>query len=213
VSLATCRFRCRPHCRSICRSWAARKQFTPTIKALTLGTSSATPKACVIPIRSTTWSLWTLTRAYAPWLTATGNLSANIEFQDFITLDDANSMMENFGPYTGGALEPESNIKNNVSTLFNVGTSWLWYDIAPTWTMIFSPKGRTFLLFSSIVLNPPWDQGLFSQAAGRRNHGRRPRLYRAAVPSRVGASCSLSSNTTLTSYDFCYVQACASWHA
>ncbi|HUN56820.1 MAG TPA: hypothetical protein VMU41_01795 [Candidatus Binataceae bacterium] len=100
-------------------------------------------------------------QAYAPWLTATGNLSANIEFQDFITLDGANSMMEAFGPYTGGALEPESNIKNNVSTLFNVGTSWLWNDIAPTWTMIFSPKGRSFLLFPSVVLNPPWTKAYF----------------------------------------------------
>jgi hypothetical protein len=100
-------------------------------------------------------------QAYAPWLTATGNVSANIEFQDYITLDGANSMMEAFGPYTGGAEEAESNIKNNVSTLFNLGTSWLWNDIAPTWTMIFSPKGRTFLLFPSIVLNPPWTKAYF----------------------------------------------------
>jgi hypothetical protein len=100
-------------------------------------------------------------QAYAPWLTQTGNLSANIEFQDFITLDGANSMMEAFGPYTGGALEPESNIKNNVSTLFNLGTSWLWNDVAPTWTMIFSPKGRSFLLFPSVVLNPPWTKQYF----------------------------------------------------
>jgi len=100
-------------------------------------------------------------QAYAPWLTSTGNLTANVEFQDFITLDGANSMMEAFGPYTGGALEPESNIKNNVSTLFNIGTSWLWNDVAPTWTMIFSPKGRSFLLFPSIVLNPPWTKAYF----------------------------------------------------
>ena len=79
----------------------------------------------------------------------------------YITLDGANSMMEAFGPYTGGAEEAESNIKNNVSTLFNLGTSWLWNDIAPTWTMIFSPKGRTFLLFPSIVLKPPWTKAYF----------------------------------------------------
>jgi hypothetical protein len=102
-----------------------------------------------------------LDQAYAPWLTTTGNLSANVEVQDFITLDGANSMMEAAAPYPGGALETEPNIKNNVSTLFNVGTSWLWNDIAPTWTMIFSPKGRTFLLFPSIVLNPPWTRAYF----------------------------------------------------
>jgi hypothetical protein len=100
-------------------------------------------------------------QAYAPWLTTTGNLSANVEFQDYITLDGAQSMMEAFGPYTGGALEPESNIKNNVSALLNVGTSWLWSDVAPTWTMIFSPKGRSFLLFPSVVLNPPWTKAYF----------------------------------------------------
>jgi hypothetical protein len=100
-------------------------------------------------------------QAYAPWLTSTGNLSANVEVMDAITLDGANSMMEAFGPWTGGALEPESNIKNNVSTLFNIGTSWLWEDVAPAWTMVFSPKGRTFLLFPSVVLNPPWTKKYF----------------------------------------------------
>jgi hypothetical protein len=100
-------------------------------------------------------------QAYAPWLTATGNLSANVEFQDFITLDGANSMIAQEGPYTGGAEEAESNVKNDVSMLFNVGTSWLWNDIAPTWTMIYSPKGTTLLLFPSIVLNPPWTKQYF----------------------------------------------------
>lgn len=102
-----------------------------------------------------------LDQAYAPWLTSTGNLSANVEVQDFITLDSAQSMLASEGPYPGGAEEPESNIKNDVSTLFNVGTSWLWDDVAPTWTMIFSPKGRTFLLFPSVVLNPPWTKKYF----------------------------------------------------
>ena len=100
-------------------------------------------------------------QAYAPWLTSTGNLSANFEFQDFITLDGANSMMEAFGPWTGGALEPMSNIKNNVSMLLNVGTSWLWEDIAPAWTMVYSPYGNTFLLFPSVTLNPPWTKKYF----------------------------------------------------
>jgi hypothetical protein len=100
-------------------------------------------------------------QGYAPWLTSTGNLSANVELQDFITLDSAQSMIAQEGPYTGGAEEPESNIKNDVSSLFNVGTSWLWNDIAPAWTMIFSPKGRTFLLFPSLVLNPPWTKKYF----------------------------------------------------
>jgi len=100
-------------------------------------------------------------QAYAPWLTTTGNLSANVEVDDHIALDCNNSCMESFGPWTGGALESEASIKNNVSTLLNIGTSWMWNDIEPTWTMIWSPKGDTFLLFPSVVLNPPWTKKYF----------------------------------------------------
>jgi hypothetical protein len=100
-------------------------------------------------------------QAYAPWLTDTGNLSANIEVFDSISMDGNNSQQETSGPWTGGALEAEPTIKNNVNTLFNIGTSWLWNDIEPAWTMVFSPKGRTFLLFPSVVLNPPWTKKYF----------------------------------------------------
>jgi hypothetical protein len=100
-------------------------------------------------------------QAYAPWLTSTGNLSANVEVNDVITLDGSNSMFEAFGPWTGGSFEQENNIKNNVETLFNIGTSWMWEDIEPTWTMVFNPKGRTTLLFPSLVLNPPWTKKYF----------------------------------------------------
>ena len=100
-------------------------------------------------------------QAYAPWLTDTGNLSANIEVFDSISMDGNNSQQETSGPWTGGALEAEATIKNNVNTLFNIGTSWLWNDIQPAWTMVFSPKGRTFLLFPSVVLNPPWTKKYF----------------------------------------------------
>ena len=100
-------------------------------------------------------------QAYAPWLTDTGNLSANVEVFDSISMDGNNSMQETSGPWTGGALESEATIKNNVNTLFNIGTSWLWNDIQPAWTMVYSPKGKTFLLFPSVVLNPPWTKKYF----------------------------------------------------
>ena len=102
-----------------------------------------------------------LDQAYAPWLTDTGNLSANVEVFDSISMDGNNSSQETSGPWTGGALESEATIKNNVNTLFNIGTSWLWNDIQPSWTMVFSPKGRTFLLFPAVVLNPPWTKKYF----------------------------------------------------
>ena len=116
-------------------------------------------------VRYTDMASWMLAldvdQAYAPWLTSTGNLSANIEVYDEIALDSSQSMFETFGPWTGGGIENVTNIKNNVSTLFNIGTSWLWNDVEPTWTMIFNPKGRAFLLFPSLVLNPPWTKQYF----------------------------------------------------
>ena len=101
-------------------------------------------------------------QAFAPWLTKTGNLSANIELYDEIAMSSNQSMYETSGPYTGGGPgENTTNVKNNVSALFNIGTSWLWNDIEPSWTMIFNPKGRAFLLFPAVVLNPPWTKKYF----------------------------------------------------
>ena len=103
-----------------------------------------------------------LDQAYAPWLTSTGNLSANLEVQDYVTMDASQNMLTGGAPFggTGGDLTESVN-KNEVNLLFNLGTSWWWNDFAPTWTMIFNPKGRTFLLFPSIVLNPPWTKSYF----------------------------------------------------
>jgi hypothetical protein len=95
-----------------------------------------------------------LDQAYAPWLTSTGNLSANVEVEHTIVLDNSKTTAE------GDALDAHQ-LKNDVNALFNIGTSWWWEDFAPTWTMIFNPKGRTFLLFPSIVLNPPWTKAYF----------------------------------------------------
>jgi hypothetical protein len=100
-------------------------------------------------------------QAYAPWLTDTGNLSANIEVMDHIAMDSNGSMTEQSAPWTGGGGEPEGSVKNNVSALLNIGTSWLWNDIEPAWTMVWSPKGKSFLLFPSVVLNPPWTKKYF----------------------------------------------------
>jgi hypothetical protein len=100
-------------------------------------------------------------QAYAPWLTDTGNLSANIEVMDHIAMDSNGSMTEQSAPWTGGGGEPEGSVKNNISALFNIGTSWLWNDIQPSWTMVWSPKGKSFLLFPAVVLNPPWTKKYF----------------------------------------------------
>jgi hypothetical protein len=101
-------------------------------------------------------------QAYAPWLTSTGNLSANFEVQDYITMDASQNMVTAAAPFggVGGDLDESVN-KNEVNLLFNIGTSWWWNDIVPTWTTIFNPKGRTFLMFPSLVLNPPWTKSYF----------------------------------------------------
>ena len=95
-----------------------------------------------------------LDQAYAPWLTSTGNLSANLELFQTTILDDCKQC------YTGNDLNSHQ-LKNDVDVLFNIGTSWWWSDFAPTWTMIWNPKGDNFALFPSIVLNPPWTKKYF----------------------------------------------------
>jgi hypothetical protein len=95
-----------------------------------------------------------LDQAYAPWLTSTGNLSANLEFLQTTILDNCKLC------WNGNALDGHL-LKNDVSLLFNIGTSWWWSDFAPTWTMIYNPKGTTFALFPAITLNPPWTKKYF----------------------------------------------------
>jgi hypothetical protein len=95
-----------------------------------------------------------LDQAYAPWLTSTGNLSANVEYEQTTVMDNCKLC------YNGNDLNSHQ-LKNDVSMLFNLGTSWWWSDFAPTWTMIWNPKGDTFALFPTLVLNPPWTKKYF----------------------------------------------------
>jgi hypothetical protein len=93
-------------------------------------------------------------QAYAPWLTSTGNLTANLEFTQTTIMDNCKEC------FTGNDLQDRM-LKNDVNMLFNLGTSWWWSDFAPTWTMIWNPKGDTFALFPTLVLNPPWTKKYF----------------------------------------------------
>jgi hypothetical protein len=95
-----------------------------------------------------------LTNAYAPWVSSTGDLSANLEIFDSITMDIAKDMDAN-------NRNQVHILKNPINMLLNVGTSWYYGDIAPSWTMIFLPKGRTFLMFPAVTLNPPWTKKYF----------------------------------------------------
>ncbi len=93
-------------------------------------------------------------QAYAPWLTSTGNLSANLELFDNITMDHAKT--ETIGTDVSANTE-----KNQVEALASIGTSWWWSDFEPNWAMIYAPKGNTVLLFPSLTLNPPWTKKYF----------------------------------------------------
>ncbi len=99
-----------------------------------------------------------LDQAYSPWLTTTGNLTASLEVQDYMTMDSNKSMFEYSG---GGDLSRLDNHKNNVNMLLGVGTSWWWQAFAPFWAMVYNPIGETFLLFPSITLTPPWTNKYF----------------------------------------------------
>jgi hypothetical protein len=93
-------------------------------------------------------------QAYAPWLTSTGNLSANVEVFDQIMMDHRKS-------FTLGNAVDFNPPKNDVSVLLNLGTSWLWNDVAPTFTGIYQPTGNNMAIFPQVILNPPWTKKYF----------------------------------------------------
>jgi hypothetical protein len=95
-----------------------------------------------------------LDQAAAPWLSQTGALTANLEYQSLIILSQ-NKWMAQAPSYTQRPVHNETNL------LLNVGTSWYWGVFAPTWTMIYNPQGNTFELFPNVLLTPPWTNSYF----------------------------------------------------
>jgi hypothetical protein len=95
-----------------------------------------------------------LDSAYTPWLTTTGNLTANYELFGTTILSYSHNMMGAPGYF-------EHAYHNDVEMLASVSTSWWWGAIAPDWTTIFDPNGLTFLSFPNITLTPPWTNKYF----------------------------------------------------
>jgi len=95
-----------------------------------------------------------LDSAYTPWLTTTGNLTANFEAMGTTILSYSNRMQ-------GAAGFFEHAYHNDVNLLGSIGSSWWWGAISPNWTTIFNPDGLTFLSFPSIQLTPPWTNKYF----------------------------------------------------
>ena len=95
-----------------------------------------------------------LDQAYTPWLTSTGNLTANLELNGTTILSYSNKMQ-------GAAGYFERAYHNDINILASVGTSWWWGAVSPNWTTIFNPNGETFLSFPSVQLTPPWTNKYF----------------------------------------------------
>jgi hypothetical protein len=95
-----------------------------------------------------------MTNAYAPWLTSTGDLTANFEVFDSIAMDISKySEMNNRNTV--------HYIKNPVQLFANLTTSWYYSDFVVATPVIYAPKGNTFLMFPSLTLNPPWTKKYF----------------------------------------------------
>jgi len=97
-----------------------------------------------------------LDQVYAPWLTKTGSLTGNFEFQEVTILDSSDKYLEAQGVLTKAH-------KHEVNLLANVGTSFYWGAVAPTLTEIYNPEGQTWLLTPSVVLTPPWTNKYFAK--------------------------------------------------
>ncbi len=84
----------------------------------------------------------------APWLSSTGGLTANLEWNNYTILSPNKNLV-----YSGYAERWRHNEEN---LLFNASTSWWWGAVVPTFTSIYNPDGNTWELFPNVVLTPPW---------------------------------------------------------
>jgi len=88
-----------------------------------------------------------------PWLTSTGTLTTNLEWNNYTILSPNKDMV-----YDGYAERWRHNEEN---ILLSATTSWWWGAVVPTITGIFNPDGNTWELFPSIQLTPPWTNKYF----------------------------------------------------
>jgi hypothetical protein len=84
----------------------------------------------------------------ADWLTSTGALTTNLEWNNYTIVNPRKNMV-----YSSYA---ERWRHNEESVLFNTSTSWWWGAVVPTATAIYNPDGDTWELFPSVVFTPPW---------------------------------------------------------
>jgi len=85
---------------------------------------------------------------YAPWISHTGALTTNLEWNNYTILSPAKTMVYTF--------TSEGWRHNEENLLLNVSDSFYWGAVVPSLTGIYNPDGSTFLLFPNVVLTPPW---------------------------------------------------------
>lgn len=89
----------------------------------------------------------------APWLTATGTLTTNLEWNNYTILSPNKDMV--YSAYAEHWRHNEENL------LFSASTSWWWGAVVPTVAGIYNPDGNTWELFPNIVFTPPWTNKYF----------------------------------------------------
>ncbi len=85
---------------------------------------------------------------FAPWLSATGALTANLEWNNYTILSPSKTMVYTF--------TPEQWRHNEENLLFALSDSWYWGAVTPTLVGIYNPDATTFLFFPNVVFVPPW---------------------------------------------------------
>jgi hypothetical protein len=91
---------------------------------------------------------------YVPWLTKTGTLTTNLEWNNYTISGYGSNLVYDF--------YAERWRHNEEQVLFSANTSWWWGAILPTYTMIWNPSGNTILLFPTVTLTPPWTNKYFT---------------------------------------------------
>jgi hypothetical protein len=84
----------------------------------------------------------------APWLTTTGTLTTNLEWNNYTILSPNRNMV--YGGYVERWRHNEENL------LFSANTSWWWGAVVANPAAIYNPDGNTWELFPSVEFTPPW---------------------------------------------------------
>jgi len=116
-------------------------------------TSLSRPSAVIYSSTLNTLLALDIDNMALPWLTSSGGLTTNLEWNNYTILSPNRHMV--YGGYAEGWRHNEENI------LLSAATSWWWGAVVPTLTGIYNPDGNTWELFPNVALTPPWTNKYF----------------------------------------------------